>query len=199
MASHELLMEKTHIVALGQKPKMLVGHSHGANLPQNLELDVSLVDAEDKIVRMPSHDDPDDEAQHENGIVSEQKAANDVLEMDLSAESNDPDVSEHKEFTVSENEELHENVDAALVQSREPGIEPVDGTDEQNGEIMISTPVLQARTHAISPDFELHFGQEFADVQSCRRALRDTAIALHFEIQTIKSDKTRFTAKCASD
>ncbi|KAL3517660.1 hypothetical protein ACH5RR_020249 [Cinchona calisaya] len=29
--------------------------------------------------------------------------------------------------------------------------------------------------------------------------LRDTAIALHFEIQTVMSDKTRFTAKCASE
>ncbi|PNX68703.1 hypothetical protein L195_g056314 [Trifolium pratense] len=36
-------------------------------------------------------------------------------------------------------------------------------------------------------------------VKSCRRALRDIAIALHFEMQTIKSDKTRFTAKCASE
>ncbi|XP_039020304.1 uncharacterized protein LOC120152079 [Hibiscus syriacus] len=46
---------------------------------------------------------------------------------------------------------------------------------------------------------ELIVGKEFRDVHSCRRALRDAAIALHFEMQTIKSDKTRFTAKCASE
>eukprot|EP00257_Ricinus_communis_P017403 XP_015575833.1 uncharacterized protein LOC107261400 [Ricinus communis] len=46
---------------------------------------------------------------------------------------------------------------------------------------------------------ELTVGQEFPDVHSCRRALRDAAIAFRFEMQTIKSDKARFTAKCASE
>ncbi|KAK6915387.1 Transposase, MuDR, plant [Dillenia turbinata] len=56
-----------------------------------------------------------------------------------------------------------------------------------------------SRTHVASRNYELTVGQEFPDVKSCRRALRDTAIALHFEMQTIKSDKTRFTAKCARE
>ncbi|XP_065861014.1 uncharacterized protein [Euphorbia lathyris] len=49
------------------------------------------------------------------------------------------------------------------------------------------------------PTPELTVGKEFPDVHSCRRAVRDAAIAYHFEMQTIKSDKTRFTAKCASE
>lgn len=61
------------------------------------------------------------------------------------------------------------------------------------------TPIVQARAIMASPNYELAVGQEFPDVKSCRRALRDTAIAFHFEIQTIKSDKNRFTAKCASE
>ncbi|KAG6390271.1 hypothetical protein SASPL_148003 [Salvia splendens] len=32
-------------------------------------------------------------------------------------------------------------------------------------------------------------GKEFADVDTCRRTLKDTAIALHFEIRIVKSDR----------
>ncbi|KAI3895566.1 hypothetical protein MKX03_011775 [Papaver bracteatum] len=56
-------------------------------------------------------------------------------------------------------------------------------------------PVVRSR----NPNYELAVGQEFLDVSSCRRALRDVASALHFEIQPVKSDKTRLTAKCASE
>ncbi|GFP99587.1 hypothetical protein PHJA_002102800 [Phtheirospermum japonicum] len=64
---------------------------------------------------------------------------------------------------------------------------------------LLTSPIVQTRTDIIDPIQELTVGQEFPDVKSCRRALRDIAIAGHFEIQTVKSDKTRFTAKCASD
>ncbi|KAL8523084.1 hypothetical protein ACS0TY_013159 [Phlomoides rotata] len=66
-------------------------------------------------------------------------------------------------------------------------------------QIVTTSPIVQSRTMIPVPTHELSVGQEFPDVQSCRRALRDMAIALHFEIQTVKSDKTRFTAKCASE
>ncbi|KAL0335507.1 UNVERIFIED_CONTAM: hypothetical protein Sradi_4762600 [Sesamum radiatum] len=60
-----------------------------------------------------------------------------------------------------------------------------------------------SETQELDENMELaviqHEDMEFPDVKACRRALRDTAIALHFEMQTIKSDKTRFTAKCASE
>ncbi|CAI9107687.1 OLC1v1007101C1 [Oldenlandia corymbosa var. corymbosa] len=69
----------------------------------------------------------------------------------------------------------------------------------EHSQLVFTSPILQSRAEIVPPTHELTVGQEFADVQSCRRALRDVAIALHFEIQTIKSDKTRFTAKCASD
>ncbi|XP_051120589.1 uncharacterized protein LOC127244200 [Andrographis paniculata] len=60
-------------------------------------------------------------------------------------------------------------------------------------------PIVQSRMMVPAPMQELTVGQEFPDVKSCRRALRDMAIAMHFEIQTVKSDKMRFTAKCASE
>ncbi|XP_009118484.1 uncharacterized protein LOC103843498 [Brassica rapa] len=41
-------------------------------------------------------------------------------------------------------------------------------------------------------------GKEFPDAKACRKSLREAAISQRFEMQTIKSDKTRFTAKCTS-
>ncbi|KAL3629927.1 hypothetical protein CASFOL_026239 [Castilleja foliolosa] len=103
------------------------------------------------------------------------------------------------EITVSEaqRQEFDENMDLAVIQHHDEDMMHEMGLHQA----LVLTPshVLQQRTLAISPNFELHVGQEFADVKACRRALRDTAIALHFEIQTIKSDKTRFTAKCATE
>ncbi|KAI3938570.1 hypothetical protein MKW98_016075 [Papaver atlanticum] len=66
-------------------------------------------------------------------------------------------------------------------------------------QLLLTSSIVQSRELVPNPNYELAVGQEFADVKSCRRALRDAAIALHFEIQTIKSDKTRFTAKCATE
>ncbi|KAL0872741.1 hypothetical protein Bca101_022446 [Brassica carinata] len=54
----------------------------------------------------------------------------------------------------------------------------------------------RVRSLLTAPEHHLVFGMEFSDVLACRRALRDAAIALRFEMQTIKSDKTHFTAKC---
>ncbi|XP_039029534.1 uncharacterized protein LOC120163761 [Hibiscus syriacus] len=64
---------------------------------------------------------------------------------------------------------------------------------------IVDAPVLQQRMSVAVKGHELTVGKEFRHVHSCRRALRDAAIALHFEMQTIKSDKTRYTAKCASE
>ncbi|XP_057519042.1 uncharacterized protein LOC130799817 [Amaranthus tricolor] len=86
----------------------------------------------------------------------------------------------------------------------------VDGTQEmttipaseyevQEPEFIYSSPIVLSQSLVPAPNHDLYVGQEFSDVQSCRRALRDAAIALHFEIQTVKSDKTRFTAKCVNE
>lgn len=45
----------------------------------------------------------------------------------------------------------------------------------------------------------LAVGQEFPDVDTCRRTLKDVAIALHFEIRIVKSDRSRFIAKCSKE
>ncbi|GMY14094.1 hypothetical protein FCV25MIE_09333 [Fagus crenata] len=45
-------------------------------------------------------------------------------------------------------------------------------------------------------DNPLAIGQEFADVETCRRTLKDIAIGLHFDLRIVKSDRSRFIAKC---
>lgn len=42
-------------------------------------------------------------------------------------------------------------------------------------------------------------GQEFPDVKSFRHAIKEGAIAQHFELRIIKSDPTRYFAKCAAE
>ncbi|KAL0863636.1 hypothetical protein Bca101_042754 [Brassica carinata] len=64
--------------------------------------------------------------------------------------------------------------------------------------VTASPPIVQCRSLVTAPEHNLVVGMEFSDVIACRRALRDAAIASRFEMQTVKSDKTRFTAKCAS-
>ncbi|XP_078436837.1 uncharacterized protein LOC144707542 [Wolffia australiana] len=98
-----------------------------------------------------------------------------------------------------EDDEFNNQADAlAIAEHHELTLaEPLDHNLEPLS--MVSAPVLQSRALAIHPKHELHVGQEFSDVKSCRRAIRDAAIACHFEIQTVKSDKTRFTAKCAAE
>ncbi|XP_010525087.1 PREDICTED: uncharacterized protein LOC104802950 [Tarenaya hassleriana] len=45
----------------------------------------------------------------------------------------------------------------------------------------------------------LVIGKEFPDVETCRRTLKDLAIALHFDLRIVKSDRSRFIAKCSKE
>ncbi|KAJ6799223.1 uncharacterized protein M6B38_333555 [Iris pallida] len=48
-------------------------------------------------------------------------------------------------------------------------------------------------------DYSLAIGQEFPDVETCRRSLKDIAIAMHFDLRIVKSDRSRFIAKCSKE
>ncbi|KAF8392043.1 hypothetical protein HHK36_022383 [Tetracentron sinense] len=48
-------------------------------------------------------------------------------------------------------------------------------------------------------DHSLVIGQEFPDVETCRRTLKEIAIALHFDLRIVKSDRSRFIAKCSKE
>lgn len=117
-------------------------------------------------------------------------------ELALTAQNHNLGLSEIHGLAIAENHNFDENLELAGDQVQEMSIVPaLDMTVGQP----VSTPIVQSRSIDLVPRHELTVGQEFSDVISCRRALRDAAIALRFEIQTVKSDKSRFTAKCANE
>lgn len=130
--------------------------------------------------------------QDESGVENHDRrmtVASSVDELHF-AEDNELAVLENCE--VDENfEVMHQNTELVAVSS------PLHSVAQP--QVLTTSPIVQSRTVAPLPTHEFIVGQEFPDVKSCRRALRDMAIALHFEIQTVKSDKSRFTAKCASE
>uniref|UniRef100_A0A1D1Y5G7 Protein FAR1-RELATED SEQUENCE 11 n=1 Tax=Anthurium amnicola TaxID=1678845 RepID=A0A1D1Y5G7_9ARAE len=48
-------------------------------------------------------------------------------------------------------------------------------------------------------NYNFAVGQEFADVKTFRRIIKEAAIAQHFELRIIKSDLIRYFAKCAKE
>lgn len=59
---------------------------------------------------------------------------------------------------------------------------------------------LTVPEHSISlEDHSLVIGREFPDVETCRRTLKDIAISLHFDLRIVKSDRSRFIAKCSKE
>ncbi|KAJ9682395.1 hypothetical protein PVL29_018335 [Vitis rotundifolia] len=219
MANHDLILGPNHNLGLGQNQQLVLGHNHNLGLGQNhtLELgqnhehDLGLGHSHDHELGLSHAHDHDlglgqtvhqgaDEHGYEHGneLAMDRKPEHDDHGLSLAEQNHELALSENNELAVSENQELDDNLDLAVDDHQEMGIESSSDMVQQH-QLVVSTPVLQARTVVANPSYELVVGQEFPDVKSCRRALRDTAIALHFEMQTIKSDKTRFTAKCASD
>ncbi|XP_068493058.1 uncharacterized protein [Phaseolus vulgaris] len=219
MANHDLILGQSHNLALGHDQQLVLGHNHTLGLSQNhgLELgsahehhldlgqthdhELGLGHAHDHELGLGQnhdHEGDDHTYEHEHELAMDQKPEHDDHDLPLPGQ-NDLVLSENNDLTVSENQELDENLALDVVQNSEMGIDSANDMDVQQSQLGLasSPPIIQART--ASPSYELSVGQEFPDVKSCRRALRDTAIALHFEMQTIKSDKTRFTAKCASE
>ncbi|PPD68371.1 hypothetical protein GOBAR_DD34745 [Gossypium barbadense] len=103
------------------------------------------------------------------------------------------------ELTLVKNQDISDNLNSDLQLNQEMSIEPVSYLFRQQEQMIVGSSMLQHRSLFLVENHELTVGKEFTDVHSCRRALRDAAIALRFEMQTIKSDKTRFTVKCASE
>ncbi|XP_074360664.1 uncharacterized protein LOC141700902 [Apium graveolens] len=117
-------------------------------------------------------------------------------QLDPYAEKNEFDLLENRGLTIVEDPEIDKNL--AIVHKNDDMGNAL-GSDMVDLPLVVVPPVLQNRNLFPDPVYELAVGQTFPDVSSCRRAIRETAIALHFEIETLKSDKTRFTAKCASE
>ncbi|EOX94543.1 PREDICTED: uncharacterized protein LOC18613209 [Theobroma cacao] len=146
----------------------------------------------------------------ENGLNMDQINYPDAKEDHTNVEEHDhqlPVVAQNHEFglrdsnelTLVENQDLQDNLSSDMQQNQEMSVLSASDMFSQQQQLVVGPPVLQSRPLFPVPNYELTVGKEFSNVQSCRRALRDAAIALRFEMQTIKSDKTRFTAKCASE
>ncbi|WCJ43859.1 hypothetical protein M5689_024568 [Euphorbia peplus] len=221
MANHELILGQSHNLGLRQNQQLVLGHNHNLGLGQNHDLELGqahehhlvlgqahdhelgLGNPHDHELGLGQNNDNEEDAAHsyahENESVMDRKPDERDHELGLPAQNHDLCLSENNDLGVSETQELDDNLELAVVQSDEMGMDDSHDLSMEHSDLMVNTPVIQARQLAITPSFEISVGQEFPDVISCRRALRDTAIALHFEMQTIKSDKTRFTAKCASE
>ncbi|VFR00848.1 unnamed protein product [Cuscuta campestris] len=77
----------------------------------------------------------------------------------------------------------------------EEGSLTVSGFDEDH----ILEMVVPTDSNGSMMEQPLSIGQEFPDVNTCRRALKDIAIASHFEMRIVKSDRSRFIAKCSKE
>ncbi|RHN80647.1 putative transcription factor interactor and regulator CCHC(Zn) family [Medicago truncatula] len=204
--NHEIEMGSAHEHQLGQthEHELDLGptHEHELDLGQTHEHVLDLGhDIDNNMGLEQNHAQEGDDGQtYEHELTMEQKSGHDDHKSPLPGQNHDL-VIENNNLNVFENQGFDENMDLAVIQHPEMGADSDNDMSMQQSQFMLSSEshVIQARTLAVSPTYELTVGQEFPDVKSCRRALRDTAIALHFEMQTIKSDKTRFTAKCASE
>ncbi|GAB2211440.1 hypothetical protein Droror1_Dr00024753 [Drosera rotundifolia] len=212
MGNRELILENHQNLTLGRQQLALShGHHHVMVLSQTREHDLSIEEQNNDELTLGSGDvhemeqahdhsgNDGEEYEQENELDIDRKVNHEGRELALRDHEDELALVEGNELVISGDDGLDDNLELALDQSQEMGMEEADDMGIQEPDYMIGSPVVQARTLAISPTHELHVGQEFPDVKSCRRALRDTAIALHFEIQTVKSDKTRFTAKCAAE
>ncbi|KAJ0230185.1 hypothetical protein HA466_0310050 [Hirschfeldia incana] len=126
---------------------------------------------------------------------------------DISFPDNDSEASENDKLALVVSEDLNDslqlgvghcmNTDLDITLSQHLELAPPPSV-QCLSLVTASPPIVQCRSLVTAPEHNLVIGMEFSDVLACRRALRDAAIASRFEMQTVKSDKTRFTAKCAS-
>ncbi|CAL5436770.1 unnamed protein product [Camellia sinensis] len=174
---HELVLGQAHDHEMALQHAQIQGNEHENRYEQSH--DDRINSGEDD--KMAADQDNTDPESHGHQLV-------------LTTQNPELGLLENDELAVVENHDIDDNLELALDENQD--LTP-DMSDEHAH--LVVTPFIQSRTLVPAPTHELTVGQEFPDVKSCRRALRDTAIALHFEIQTVKSDKTRFTAKCASE
>ncbi|CAL5353687.1 unnamed protein product [Camellia sinensis] len=219
------LVQNQHL-AIGHDHNLVIGQDHDMGLGQTHDHGLGLVDAHDhRLVLGQAHGHEmalqpaqghsnEHETRYEQSQDDEKNPGKDadpaadqddaVLEshdhqLGLSVQNHEFGLLENNELTVVENHNIDDNLELTVDQNQDLSIVTSPDMSVQQDHLVVTTPICQSRILLPAPTCELTVGQEFPDVKSCRRALRDLAIALHFEIQTVKSDKTRFTAKCASE
>ncbi|XP_045808989.1 uncharacterized protein LOC123903143 [Trifolium pratense] len=202
-------LDHNHNLGHGENHALKLGpvHVHHLGLGETHDYELPMEPIDEHEFRLAQkHDQEGDDGrtyEHDHKPAMDKKPEHDIDhdELSLPGQNHESVLSENNDLTVSGSQGLDESMNPTMVQNPEMSIGSAnDMVVYQSQYIVSSTPhVIQSRKVDVNPTYELLVGQEFPDVKSCRRALRDTAIALHFEMQTIKSDKTRFTAKCASE
>ncbi|KMZ56049.1 Mutator-like transposase-like protein [Zostera marina] len=76
---------------------------------------------------------------------------------------------------------------------------PIPDSGDEALIISDQTLIVPDQTMMIISDQSLSVGQEFPDVETCRRTLKEIAISLHFDLRIVKSDRSRFIAKCSKE
>lgn len=214
--NHEFISSETHDLGHGNSLPLEENHDHlgldvdhehdlGIAHDHNHHLTISQIDEENMSpLQLVTRDyDHGDGYSHEDEVVTNLSSTEEVVDKD-NVEDHDLQLvatDENHKLDLSDAHNYDGSLDLHHVNHTQEETDMVPGSEfeVQEPELIYSAPILQSRCLVPVPTHELHVGQEFSDVQSCRRALRDAAIALHFEIQTVKSDKTRFTAKCVNE
>ncbi|KAJ6829318.1 uncharacterized protein M6B38_358155 [Iris pallida] len=212
MANHDLVLGQNPDLALGQRHDMVIGQGHGLVLGldhHDLGLgqsqdhqDINLGHPHDNshLVLGGHHHHQHHDHDQDNELALGQNHDHDPDS--LAAQNHELGLSDNQELTLAETHHELTSVDQSLDHlsaANQPHDLALHPTHDMSFQSQLIVPsVLQSRI-VVNPNHELTVGQEFPDVKSCRRALRDAAIACHFEIQTVKSDKTRFTARCAAE
>ncbi|KAK3031668.1 hypothetical protein RJ639_035036 [Escallonia herrerae] len=211
--SHTLGLPQAHLLGSGQNGDQDLGLGDARGRQLLLDHEISLQHTQnhggedENVYERGNEDENGYNNGEENGIVEDDEpgvdqdaaAVDNHDQLDITDGNHEFGLPVSHELAVVANQEVDENLDLVVHQNHDVRIVPAQDMSIQQAQLVVTTPIIQCRTLALAPTHELTVGQEFSDVKSCRRALRDTAIALHFEIQTVKSDKTRFTAKCASE
>ncbi|KAL1188001.1 hypothetical protein V5N11_026313 [Cardamine amara subsp. amara] len=225
MANHELMMAGNHDISFRQEhfmearqnSELFPAHDYSFALEPfhetNLQIGVSREqnevwnhNQEHTLTLQNSRTHSEEEIREEQCLqgkdeVDSQDNHNDSYDhtFDISFPDNDDsETSENDKLALVVSADLNDNLQLAVghCMNRDP-IPCVDISLSQ--QLELAPPILQCRSLQTAPEHNLVIGMEFSDVLACRRALRDAAIALRFEMQTVKSDKTRFTAKCSSE
>lgn len=208
MANHELILGQNQDLALGPNQRLNPSLNHDMCLDQDQDLGSGRIYEHDLVMEQAFHhglaleknqdqEGGEDNYLHDDEIAVDRKPDDVEQALALSVQNHELELIEANELEVSN----HEKLDGVVELMDRDGQEMRSDMGPDQGQLVLGLPppILQPRALDADPNHELSVGQEFPDVESCRRALRNNAIALHFEMQTIKSDKTRFTAKCANE
>jgi hypothetical protein len=148
-----------------------------------------VVQSQDRQMVVPAQDGQTVDQSEDHQVVFEGQDSQDVVELQDSQVivQSDGQVVVHAEDgqVFGEPED-----DQVLVESEDDQI-LVESDDDQI--------YLEAEQDLVQRERFLIIGQEFSNVDTCRRVIKDMAIALHFQLRVVKSDRSRFIAKCNTE